>query len=301
MTIAVTAVSGQLGREIALKLIALPEGGPVIGLARTPGKVTGLGIDVRAGDYDQPHHLTASLAGVDALVIVSGMAPPEDRIQQHRNVIAAAKAAGVRKLVYTSIQGPEEGTRFSPVVQSNRRTEEDIRASGLEWAIGRNGIYIEPDIEYIDGYKARGEIANSAGQGKCGYTTRSELAHAYTALLTRDDLNGRTVDLNGPPIAQSELVGYINHAFGTELTYREMTPDTFVADRSAELGDFFGPIIGGIYEGIRQGAYDRPGDFAEVTGRPHQSWDDFFAAMGEAAQDEHPNRNRLSDQHTKDD
>lgn len=78
-TYAVTAVSGQLGREIACKLVDL--------LARTPGNVSGLEIDVRPGDYDQPKQLETSLNGGDALVIVSGMAPPEDRIQQHRNVI----------------------------------------------------------------------------------------------------------------------------------------------------------------------------------------------------------------------
>jgi NAD(P)H dehydrogenase (quinone) len=279
MTYAVTAVSGQLGFEISRKLIALPGDAPVIGLARTPSKVTDLGVEVRLGDYDRPEQLQTSLAGVDALVIVSGMAPPEDRIRQHRNVIDAARAAGVKKLVYTSIIGPEEDTRFSPVVQSNRQTEADIRASGLDWAIGRNGIYIEPDIEYLDRYKARGEIANSAGPGRCGYTTRSELAHAYAALLTRDDLNGGTFDLNGTPITQTELAGYLNRTFGTSLTFREMTPEEFVADRTAELGEFIGPIIGGIYEGIRQGIYDRPGDFENVTGRPHQSWNDYFSTL----------------------
>ena len=279
MTYAVTAVSGQLGLEIARKLIALPGGVPVIGLARTPAKVTDLGIEVRPGDYDQPEQLQTSLAGVDALVIVSGMAPPEERIQQHRNVIDAARAAGAKKLVYTSIIGPEEGTRFSPIVQSNRQTEQDVRDSGLDWAIGRNGIYIEPDIEYIDSYRARGEIANSAGTGKCGYTTRSELAHAYAALLSRDVLKGGTYDLNGMPITQTELAGYLNRNFGTDLTYREMTPEDFVADRSAELGDFLGPIIGGIYEGIRQGIYDRPGNYADVTGRPHQSWETYFSTL----------------------
>ncbi len=279
MTYAVTAVSGQLGRAIAETLVALPGGVPVVGLARSPGKVADLGIDLRPGDYNRPEQLQASLAGVDALVIVSGMAPPDERIQQHRNVIDAARAAGVKKLVYTSIIGPEEGTRFSPVVQSNRQTEADIRASGLDWAIGRNGIYIEPDIDYIDSYKARGEIANSAGAGRCGYTTRAELAHAYGALLTREALNGGTYDLNGAPITQAELAGYLNRAFDADLAYREMTPEDFVADRSAELGDFLGPIIGGIYEGIRQGAYDRPGDYARVTGRAHQSWQEYFAAL----------------------
>lgn len=279
MIYAVTAVSGQLGREIARKLINRFGVSNVIGLARTPARVEGLGIEVRPGDYDKPNELRASLEGIDALILVSGMAPPEDRIQQHRNVIAAAKAAGVRKIVYTSIQGPEEDTAFSPVVQSNRQTEADVRASGLNWAIGRNGIYIEPDIEYIDSYRDKGEIANSAGTGKCGYTTRSELAHAYTALVTKDDLNGQTFDLNGTPIKQPQLTRHLNAAFGTDLTYRAMSSAAFVADRTVELGDFIGPIIGGIYDGIRKGSYDRPGDFEAVTGRPHQTWDDYFSSL----------------------
>ena len=279
MRYAVTAVSGQLGQEIARKLIERTDHASVIGLARTPGNVTELGIEVRPGDYDQPDALRTSLAGVDALVLVSGMAPPEDRIGQHRNVIEAAKAAGVAKIVYTSIQGSEVGTAFSPVVQSNRQTEADIRASGLDWTIGRNGIYIEPDVEYIDSYRAKGEIANSAGDGKCGYTTRSELAHAYAALLTRDELNGQTFDLNGTPITQAELTQYMNAAYGTELTYRSMSAEDYVADRTAELGDFIGPIIGGIYDGIRRGAFDAPGDYEAATGRPHQSWEDYFTSL----------------------
>ncbi|MGC1259435.1 MAG: NAD(P)H-binding protein [Jannaschia helgolandensis] len=91
MTYAITAVSGQLGREIALKSIDKLGVKDVVGLARTPHHVKDLGIKVRPGDYDKPEELRASLQGIDALVLVSGMAAPEDRIQQHRNVIESAK------------------------------------------------------------------------------------------------------------------------------------------------------------------------------------------------------------------
>lgn len=287
MTIAVTAVSGQLGGEIAKALLAvssdqsdspsdLSRDTPVIGLARTPKKAQGLGVEVRPGDYSQPKQLEQSLTGVEVLLLVSGIDPPDERIQQHRNVIEAARSAGVRKIVYTSIQGPETGTRFSPVVQSNRQTEADVRDSGLDWAIGRNGIYIEPDIEYIDRYRKRGEIANCAGDGKCGYTTRAELAYAYSRLLTCSEYDGKTVNLHGTPITQVQLTDYLNQRFGTKLEFRSMTVADYVEDRTAELGPFMGEIIAGIYEGIRIGANDNVSDFASVAGRAHLSWDEYF-------------------------
>ena len=105
------------------------------------------------------------------------------------------------------------------------------------------------------------------------------MAHAYAALLTRNELIGQTFDLNGTQITQAELTQYMNAAYGTSLTYRSMPAEDYVADRTAELGDFIGPIIGGIYDGIRRGAFDAPGDYETATGRPHQSWEDYFTSL----------------------
>lgn len=58
MKIAVTAVSGQLGHAIASNLVASVGGENVVGLARTPGHVKGLDIDLRPGDYDSPISFT---------------------------------------------------------------------------------------------------------------------------------------------------------------------------------------------------------------------------------------------------
>lgn len=215
ITVAITAVSAQLGGAIARNLIKSAGGEPIVGLARTPANAQDLGIETRPGDYGQPERLRTSLAGVDTFFLVSSMDAPDARVQQRRDVIEAPKAAGVQEIVYTSIQDAETGTAFSPVVHSNRQTEADLRASSLAYAIGRNGIYIEPDVDYIDSYKTRGEIANSADAGKCGYTTRPELAHAYACHLTKDTFNGQTFNLWGTPINQTELTDYLNDIFGT--------------------------------------------------------------------------------------
>jgi NAD(P)H dehydrogenase (quinone) len=279
MKIAVTAASGHLGGEIIKATVALLSADNVIGLARTPDKAKHLGVEIRPGDYGDKNALEQSLASVDTLLLVSGMDDPKKRIEQHRNVIRAAKNSGVKKIVYTSIQGAEQNTAFSPVVQSNRQTEQDVINSGLDWVIGRNGIYIEPDIEYIDTYKKLGGIFNCAGDGKCGYTTRPELAYAYARMLTQGQHNTRTYNLNGEAITQYQLAEYINHAFGTELTYTSMSVEEYRQERVAQLGEFLGTIISGIYQGIREGKSDNPSHFYEAAGRKHESWQDYFASI----------------------
>ncbi|MGB5167636.1 MAG: NAD(P)H-binding protein [Acidimicrobiia bacterium] len=281
MKVAITAASGQLGTQVVKAVLALIPSQDIVGLARTPDKAKHLGIEIRPGDYNERGVLEESLQSVDAVLLVSGMDAPERRIQQHRNVIEAARSARVKKIVYTSVQGADEDTAFSPIVQSNRQTEEDVRRSGLAWVIGRNGIYIEPDVEYLETYKKAGGIANCAGDGLCGYTTRPELAYAYARLLTEDKHDGNTYNLHGQAITQYELADYINVAFGTDLTYTPMTVEEYRVERVAELGEFVGTIIAGIYQGIRDGKANNPSQYLEAAGREHVRWSTYFAGLGD--------------------
>ncbi|SFR85619.1 SDR family oxidoreductase [Maribacter stanieri] len=271
MKIAVTSASGKLGASIVKHLINLIGKENVIGIARTVEKAAYLGVEIRKGDYNSREDFNSALQGVDAVLLVSGMDEPQKRIQQHRNVIAAAKQNGVKKIVYTSIVGDEDKNAFSPIVQSNRQTEKDVQASGLQWVIGRNGIYIEPDLEYLDTYIKEGRIENCAGQGKCTYTSREELGYAYAKLLIEDKHNGQVYNLVGEPVTQSELAENINKVYGTNLIYNSVTVDNYAADRKAALGDFMGTVIAGIYEGIKAGANDVPSDFEKATGRAPKS------------------------------
>ncbi|MEQ9262583.1 MAG: SDR family oxidoreductase [Owenweeksia sp.] len=271
MKIAVTSASGQLGAAITKALIKEIGKENVVAIARTTSKAAHLGVEVRKGDYNSREDFNKALKGIDKVLLVSGMDDPQKRIPQHRNVIEAAKQNGVHKIVYTSIVGDDENTAFSPVVQSNRQTEEDVRNSGLEYVIGRNGIYIEPDIEYIDTYIKEGGIINCAADGKCGYTSREELGDAYAQMLLNDNLNRETLNLVGEPITQKELAEYINKVYGTSLSFKSISVEDYRKERQAALGDFLGTIIAGIYEGIRSGANNVPSDFEKAAGRPHKS------------------------------
>ncbi|RTE53146.1 SDR family oxidoreductase [Arenibacter aquaticus] len=271
MKIAVTSASGQLGTAIVKQLKKEIGKENVIGIARTPQKAKHLDVEIRKGDYNNRQDFDKALQGVDAVLLVSGMDHPQKRIQQHRNVIGAAKQNGVQKIVYTSIVGDENKTAFSPVVQSNRATEKDVRASGLEWVIGRNGIYIEPDLEYINNYVKEGEIRNCAADGRCAYTSREELGCAYAQMLLNTKHNGQVYNLVGEAITQAELAEIINQVYHTNLTYNPISVEAYENERKEALGDFIGTIIAGIYEGIKIGLNDVSSDFEKATGRQHKT------------------------------
>ena len=271
MRIAVTSASGQLGGAIIQQLKKDIGPDKVVGVARTPAKAEYLGVEVRKGDYSVASDFDEALKGMDAVMILSGNDEPQKRIQQHRNIIEGAKSNGLKKIVYTSIVGDPEATAFSPIIGSNRQTEKDIINSGLDWSIGRNGIYIEADLEYIDTYVKEGGISNCAGDGRCAYTSRSELAYAYSNMLLNDEHNGQVYHLLGEAISQAELASMINEVYGTDLVYKPMAVEDYLIERQQALGDFLGTIIAGIYEGIRNGSQAIQSDFEKAAHRPHCS------------------------------
>lgn len=270
MKVAVTTAGGRLGRAIIKQTAAGVGRENVVGVARSPEKAADLGIEIRRGDYNQAENFPSAFRGVDVALIVSGFDSPDKRIQQHRNVIAGAKAAGVRKIVYTSIFGDEGKSSFDAIIHSNRQTEKDIQDSGLDWAIGRNGLYIDEDFMALDSYREEGRIANCAGGGRCAYTSRAELARAYARLIVQDPLNRGIYNLCGAPVTQQELTAVINEVFGDSLRYQPISVEDYLADRIRVHGDFLGRIIAGIYTGIREGAFDIASDFEAVCGRPHK-------------------------------
>lgn len=279
MKIGVNSASGQLGEAIIRALMKHHPEHEVIALARTPSKVRVEGIEARPADYTDRAGLEEACAGLDAVLLVSANGAPEPRVEMHRNVIEGAKAAGVKKLVYTSIMGETEYAGFSPVVISNRQTEEDLKASGLDWSIGRNGIYIEPDIEYQAEYAKAGKVWNCAGEGACAYTTRGELAYAYANMLVDPDANGKTYNLCGATLTQQQLTDHLNNAFGTSLNYEPMDYEAYVAERNEALGGFMGQIIAGIYEAIALGQFDKPSDYEQAAGRQHIGWEAYFKGL----------------------
>ena len=290
MRCAVTAASGRLGHATLAALSVRTDRANLVGIARDPGRIDVPGIDKRAGDYESVEQMTAALCDIDTVIMISApVVDATDRVKLHRNVIEAAKQAGVRKIVYTSvIGGPgEEDTLFSATQQVNRQAETDVAGSGLDWIIARNGLYLELDLEHIRLANEAGVYRNNGGEGRCGYISIGELAYATAAFAMSDACNGRTLNLTSENKTQAELVELANEIFGLDVRYEPMTAEQNIErfmghEKIAARGEGVAKMLTGCFQCIENGAFDVPCDFTEATGRAPKSIREQFEEIRDA-------------------
>jgi NAD(P)H dehydrogenase (quinone) len=279
MQIAVTAASGRLGHATLKALGARTNPANITAIARDPARIDVPDIGKRAGDYDSIEKMVTALEGIDTVVMISAPAVTgTDRIRMHRNVIEAAKRAGVRKVIYTSVIGGSgaDDTRFAKSQQLNRQAEADLAESGLEWIIARNGLYLELDLGHIILANESGVYRNNGGDGRCGYISIDELGYATAALATSDACNGRILNLTSENKTQAELVELVNEVFGLQVRYEPITVEQnvekFLAnEKIAARGDEVVNMLTGCFECIANGAFDVPCDFTAAAGRAPKS------------------------------
>lgn len=180
MKIAVTGANGQLGRFIVDKLKAKIGAENVIALVRRPGAAKDLGVEVRLADYDRPETLDVALQGVDKLMLVSSSEVGK-RVQQHRNVVNAAKKNAVQHIVYTSIVGADHSTLA--VAKEHPATEKDIKDTQIAYTILRNDWYHENYTASVPAAIANGAFYGCAGDAKISSATREDYAEAAVAVL----------------------------------------------------------------------------------------------------------------------
>ncbi|MDF7815831.1 SDR family oxidoreductase [Hymenobacter sp. YC55] len=268
MSIAITGATGQLGRLVIEKLKATVPTDQIVALVRTPAKAADLGVEAREANYSQPETLVAALAGVDTLLLISSSEVGQ-RITQHRNVIEAAKKAGVQRIIYTSVLHADN----SPLslAEEHRATEADLKASGVAYTLLRNGWYTENYTGSIHGAVAGGALLGSAKDGKISSATRADFADAAVAALTGQGHEGKTYELAGDEsYTLTELAAEISRQTGKDIPYRNLP----VADYAAALASF------GIPEGFAQGIanwdanaaegalFDESHQLSQLIGRP---------------------------------
>ena len=233
MNIAITGATGQLGRLVVQQFLAGRTDAKLIALVRSPAKASGLGIEVREADYARPETLSKALAGVEQLLLISSSELGQ-RATQHRNVIAAAKAAGVKHIVYTSLLHADR----SPLslAAEHLDTEAALKASGLNYTILRNGWYTENYTGSIPGALAAGTFIGSAGHGRIASAARADYAAAALAVLSTAGHEGKTYELAGDAAwTLAELAAEVSRQTRRDIPYADL-PEAEYAKALAGFG-----------------------------------------------------------------
>jgi NAD(P)H dehydrogenase (quinone) len=228
--IAVTGATGHLGRLVIDHLLKKVPAASVVAIVRNASKAADLasrGILVRKADYTGPDTLEKALAGVDMLLLVSSSEVGQ-RALQHRNVITAAKHAGVKFLVYTSLLHADASSL--DLAPEHVETESMIKASGLPYTILRNGWYTENYTGFAPGAVAQGAFRGSAGDGRIASAPRNDYAEAAAAVLLNPPQSGEVIELAGDEAyTLADLAAEISQQTGRNIPYHNVPADEYRA------------------------------------------------------------------------
>ncbi|MES2388198.1 MAG: SDR family oxidoreductase [Bacteroidota bacterium] len=277
--ILVTGVTGNLGKATAEFLLKKVPASTVAVLARNPEKAASFkaaGADVRQGDYNDIESLKAAFKGVDKVFLVSSNDIP-NRVQQHTNAIEAAKAAGVKQVIYTSFQREDE-TDASPIAfiaSAHLATEKILKESGLAYTILKNGLYTEGLDLFISDYSVQsGVVSVPAGDSKAAFISISNLGEASANILTAEGTENKVYEFgNSKAYSFAEIAEFLSEVVGKPIAYVSPDPEVHKAALvAAGVPDMYVGMISSFAKAVKVGEFNTgKSDIAAVLGREPDS------------------------------
>lgn len=270
--ILVTGATGALGRQTLEFLLSRVPASDVAALARDPQKLDDLaqrGVDVRRGDYLDQTSLERAFAGIERLMFISTVMFT-DVMAQHRNIIAAAQAAGVKHIVYTAIQRREGSDyKISQVSDMDAQTEAALAEVNAEVTIVRNAMYMDM-MPFALGSEALKSLRVPTGDTPAAFVTRRDLGEANAIILTTDGHGGRTYTFSGGvAVTMADIAKILSGVAGQPVQFEDVSVNEYIAERvAAGLPEPFAAFLSNWFQAIAAGEFaDVSGDLAQVLGR----------------------------------
>lgn len=269
--ILVTGASGQLGTEVISFLIKNVPSDQIAALVRDEAKAETLkkkGVDIRLGDYDDPTTLQKAMQGINKVLLISGL--DENRLQQHQNVVDAAKVAGVSFIGYTgvSLQGIDQSA--NAYMKSHFQTEDYIKASGIPYAFFRNTLYLDGIPLFAGEQVFENGIYLPAGDGKVPYALRSEMAEGIANRLVEEDQQSAIYEVTGADAYSfQDIATALSELSGKEIPYVNADPAEYEATlKQFGVPEYMIALVAGFAEDIKNGKHENAyPDLEKLLGR----------------------------------
>ncbi|GDB79322.1 NAD(P)H:quinone oxidoreductase [Escherichia coli] len=269
--IAITGATGQLGHYVIESLMKTVPASQIVAIVRNPAKaqaLTAQGITVRQADYGDEAALTSALQGVEKLLLISSSEVGQ-RAPQHRNVINAAKAAGVKFIAYTSLLHADK----SPLglADEHIETEKMLADSGIVYTLLRNGWYTENYLASAPAALEHGVFFGAAGDGKIASATRADYAAAAARVISEAGHEGKVYELAGDSAwTLTQLAAELTKQSGKQVTYQNLSETDFAAAlKSVGLPDGLADMLADSDVGASKGGlFDDSKTLSKLIGRP---------------------------------
>lgn len=279
-TLLVTGASGQFGRLAVEELLARGATNVIAG-TRDPAKLADLaarGVTLRKVDFDDAAGLPVAFAGVDRLLIISTDGIGK-RVAQQTAAVSAAKAAGIKHIVYTSAPAARPNADAGLAVE-HFWTEVAIAQSGIDFTILRNHMYAENNLMSAAHEVASGQLFGLIGDRGTAYVTRADAARtAAGALLSAE--GQRYDDVTGPaPVTNAERAALYAQLSGKPVASIAVTPSDLKAGMvAAGLPDGFAAVLVAFQVDAFIGFHSVVTDTVErYSGRKPLAFAEFLAA-----------------------
>lgn len=271
MKIGVTGAGGQLGHLVVQRLLESCAATDIVAIVRDPDKAADLaaaGVEIRVADYDDRVSLDAATAGLDRLLLISSNEVGR-RAPQHINVIDAAKAAGVKHVVYTS--APKATTSALILAPEHKATEEYLASSGLTYTVLRNNWYTENYANQVQTAARTGVVTAAAGAGRVASASRADYAEGAAAVLAGEGHEGKVYEFSGDYAWDyNELAHTVAEVTGASCSYQAVAPaDLQAAMTGAGLDEGTAGFVAALDENISRGLLsEATDDLSTLIGRP---------------------------------
>jgi uncharacterized protein YbjT (DUF2867 family) len=177
---------------------------------RSGAKLAAWGCELIEGDITDTESLRRAVAGVDAVIhLVAIRQGRRDQFQRimiegTRDLLAAAKDVGVRRLVHMSALGTSERTKdLVPYYGAKWENERQVQGSGIPYVVFRPSFVFGPDGGILPTFVKLAKLTPvtpivGSGRQRIQPIWADDLAKYFADAIGRDDVVGHVFELGGP-------------------------------------------------------------------------------------------------------
>lgn len=274
--IVVTGATGNVGTPLVRALAAA--GAEVTAVSRSIGPdAVAPGVRTRQVDLTDPDGLRPVLDGAAALFLHD--TGTSAHLLRPAELLAAAAAGGVRRVVLLSSLGVVTRPDSSSHGGLARTFDEAVRASGLEWTILRPGAFDSNALAWAASVRAARTVVAPFGDVGLPTVDPRDIAELAAAALVSDDHAGQVYTLTGPELTTPrQRTEALAAALGAPLRFVEQTR----AEAKQQLLEFMPePVVDTTLDilGAPTEAEQRiSSDLADTLGRPPRTFADWARA-----------------------